>query len=429
MDQVLLKILRSEIRPALGCTGPISAAFAAAAAREAIGGELISLSLIMDKDTYKNSISVRTPGTPYFGVREPAIAGALYGNYKKGLEVLEGLPHLDEKRISSLAADACEIAIKWDQPWMGVYIEAKAVTNKGTGTAIVARGHDRLVLLKSNEHVLFRDENFDPHDGLFEKKYAIRSYSLKDLYRFAAETDLSQLIFLREVLEKNLRLAEYGLRERSGAGIGGGLSDILPDSPISQAQSLAAAAADARMAGVPLPAFSCAHSGNVGITASVPLTAIAEWKNIPEEILLRATALSCIVTIMAKAHIGRLSPICACAMAASLGVGSAVCFMLDGSFQQMEYTIGNIIGSTGGVLCDGAKFGCALKLGIAVGTAVQCALLGLRGIRIPCGDGLVDFSADATLSLLGEVASEGMLSADEYISRKLIRRETETKQH
>ncbi len=422
MDQGLLTILCSETRPALGCTGPISVAFAAAAAREAVGGELISLSMIMDKDTYKNSISVRTPGTPYFGVREPAIVGALYGNYKKGLEVLDGLPALDEAKIAVLSKDACKIEIKWDQQWLGVYIEVKAVTSCGTGTAIVAQGHDRLVLLESNGRVLFRDENFDPNDDQFEKKHAIRGYTLSDLYNFAKEAETEHLGFLRDALEKNQRLAESGLNGRCGAEIGAGLRNILPDTALTKAESLAAAAADARMSGVPLPAVSCAHSGNVGITASVPLKAIAECKNIPEDKLLRGIALSYLVTIKAKAHIGRLSPVCACAMAASLGVGSAVCFMLDGSFQQMEYTIGNIIGSTGGVLCDGAKFGCALKLGMAVGTAVKCALLGLQDIHIPIGDGLVDSSAEATLTLLGDIASEGMLNVDEYMSRKFIGR-------
>jgi L-cysteine desulfidase len=347
----------------------------------------------------------------------------LYGHYEAGLEVIKDLDTFDAVKVEALASDHCTIDIRWDLPAMGVYIEVIAKTTNGMGHAIVAQGHDRIVLLEANGKMLFVDENYSETDSGFEKKRAIREYGLKDLYDFSREVDIASLGFLKEALEKNRALAELGLENASGAGIGAGFQKMLGQSYITRAKYLAAAASDARMAGETMPAMSCAGSGNVGITASVPLISVAEEKRKSEEDLLRALALSYLVTIMAKAHIGRLSPVCACAMAASLGIGCGTCLMLGGTFEQLEYTVANIIGSTGGILCDGAKFGCALKLGSAAGSAIESALLALENVRIPCGDGLVDFSGDRTLALLGEIASEGMLSVDEYMARKFIDRE------
>ncbi|MFA6008098.1 MAG: L-serine ammonia-lyase, iron-sulfur-dependent, subunit alpha [Candidatus Shapirobacteria bacterium] len=424
MNSELCEILKSEVKPALGCTGPISAAFAASAAKSVIGGTPLHISILVDKDTYKNSISVATPGTPFWGTKNPTVLGAFYGKPELGLEVIRDAHDADFTTIEAFARDHCDLDIKWDMKSLGIHIDVRVDTEQGYGRAIVANEHDRIVLLETNGRIIRREENLSQEISEFERKRPIRSHTMKELYEFSRNVDLGEIQFLKEVLDCNLALARYGLDTKAGAGFGLAILELKGYAPYLRAKALAAAASDARMSGAPLPAMSCAGSGNVGISASVPLSAIAEGHGISEEGLLRALAFSYLLTILGKAHIGRLSPICACAMAASIGIGAGTCMMLGGSFEQVEYTIANIVGSTGGVLCDGAKFGCAYKLASAIGLAIESAELALMNVHIPALDGIVCASGDQTLAMLGRIASVGMLGADEYMSRELIGRET-----
>ena len=217
-------------------------------------------------------------------------------------------------------------------------------------------------------------------------------------------------------------LAQAGLERNCGAKFGNGILQY-DSSAFARCKALAAAASDARMSGIALSAMSCGGSGNVGITASVPLMELARARNVSEPMLLRALALSYLLCILGKAHIGRLSPICACSLVASMGVAAGACLMLGGTQQQIDTAVSNLIGSVGGVFCDGAKYGCALKLASCVGVGLDCAMLALQNISIPAGDGVVGANADESLHLIGTLASPGMLYEDELLCRALMDRE------
>ena len=423
MKRELLEILRNEVSPALGCTGPISVAFAAAAAREAVGGRPKRISILSDMNTYKNSIAVVTPGTTFTGVLEPACVGAFYGDASLGLEVLKSMESPDEAFIRSFAKENASVAIKWDYHGMGVYIEAEVETENGLGKVVVANAHDRVVLRDANGVVLYRDPTFDINDLAFETKAPIREYRIQDFYEFAQQVPLEDIAFLEEAVDLNMALAQTGLEKKMGACFGLGFSDMPGDSTYLRAKALAAAASDARMSGANLSAMSCAKSGNVGITASVPLVVLAEDLRKPRGELLRAICLSYLMTIYVKNHIGRLSAMCACAIAASIGVGCGYCYLLGLGLDHVEKTIHNIVGSIGGTLCDGAKFGCAMKLSTATGVAIEAARLAQLGRAVPRGDGIVCYSADETIAMLGRIASPGMVSANEYMAQEIISRE------
>ena len=423
MKRELLEILRNEVSPALGCTGPISVAFAAAAAREAVGGRPKRISILSDMNTYKNSIAVVTPGTTFTGVLEPACVGAFYGDASLGLEVLKSMESPDEAFIRSFAKENASVAIKWDYHGMGVYIEAEVETENGLGKVVVANAHDRVVLREANGVVLYRDPTFDINDLAFETKAPIREYRIQDFYEFAQQVPLEDIAFLEEAVDLNMALAQTGLEKKMGACFGLGFSDMPGDSTYLRAKALAAAASDARMSGANLSAMSCAKSGNVGITASVPLVVLAEDLRKPRGELLRAICLSYLMTIYVKNHIGRLSAMCACAIAASIGVGCGCCYLLGLGLDHVEKTIHNIVGSIGGTLCDGAKFGCAMKLSTAAGVAIEAVRLAQLGKAVPRGDGIVCYSADDTIAMLGRIASPGMVSANEYMAQEIINRE------
>lgn len=414
--------MKRDVKPAMGCTGPVSVIYAAAAAREAIGGELRALRLRVDKDTYKNSLAVLTPGTPYMGIRDPAILGALYGKSAYGLEVIRDLGVSWDPALVASYANKTEIEILWDQKRLGIYIDVCAQTDKGVGRAVVAREHDALVLLAAGDTVLQKDARFDPDDMAFEQEKPINRYSIRELYDFACRVPAADIAFLQDAVEKNMRLARAGLAEKCGAGFGPGFA-AMGDSLSLRMKAMAAAASDARMGGKPLSAMSCGGSGNVGITACVPLAVLAEELEKTGEPLHRAICLSYLLAIRGKAAIGRLSPMCACAIAASMGVAAGAVMLYGGTYTAVDGAIRNLLGSMGGVLCDGAKFGCAYKLANGAGTALDSALLALNGVSIPAGDGVVCASAEETLALVGRLAGEGMLEEDELLCLEMLKRE------
>jgi len=408
----ILDILRAEVKPALGCTGPISVSLATAAARKAVKGIPQKIRIIMDKDTFKNCIAVVTPGTPFMGVLEPGVVGAFYGEPELGLEVLKNIKYIDEGFIRKFAKENAAVEINWDLKSVGLYIEAYVETENGVGHAIISQVHDRIVLEEVNGKVIKKEDNFDANSTKSEKIDPIRSFRVKDFYEFASNIEIEKICFIKAALELNKSLADAGLNEK-----------LEGNNIYLVAKVLAAAASDARMSGKNLSAMSCATSGNVGIAASVPLIAVAEGYGKSNEELIRAVCLSYLLTIYVKSHIGRLSAMCACAIAASIGVGAGASYLIDNDFGKIEMTIKNIVGSIGGILCDGAKFGCALKLSTAAGVAIESAFLAGEGICIPNRDGIVCYNADDTIAMLGRIARIGMIYTDEYMCKEIIDRE------
>lgn len=421
LHESILDVLRDEVKPALGCTGPISVALAASAARAMIGGEPEKMVILCDKDTYKNSISVVTPGTPYYGIAKPAVVGMFYGDYQLGLEVLSNIPDIDQKKVEDFTNHCTEIKIAWQQTSPQIYIDCTVTTQNGTGRAIIEKRHDRITLLQQNDRIIAKLEDGHSDDAGASN---VLSWKIADLFAVATSVDIDQLDFLVESLELNTALAKAGLEEKLGAGFGAAIQKIGKDQMVTKAKYLAASAIDARMSGADLPAMSCATSGNVGITASIPLIAIAEAHEKDNDALLRAVCLSYLITILVKARIGRLSALCACSIGASLGVGVGTVMLLGGGLKEIESTIDNVVGAIGGILCDGAKFGCAFKVTSAIGVAIESAMLALEGVSIPHGNGIVCDNADETLEMLGRIAIQGMASLNEYISRQLITRES-----
>ena len=425
MYQELLSILKAEVKPALGCTGPTSVSYAASVAKDAVGGKAKSVKVLVDRDTYKNSIAVGIPGTSEMGVDIAAALGAVGGDSKLGLEVLNDITPQDEEEAKRMLADGdVKLEIKWDIEGVGLYIEVFVETDKGIGHAIVAKTHTNVVLIEANDEIIYKSEAEDLKTILDETKAPINNYGVKDFYEFATKVPVEEIGFLREAIELNKKLAETGLKEKLGKGFGSAFTRFEQEqNAYMKAKAYTAAASDARMAGENLSAMSCASSGNVGITASVPLYVVASEYEKREEMLLRALSLSFLLTIYIKNQIGRLSAMCACAIAASVGVGAGTVLLLDGNFEQAQETIKNIVGSIGGVICDGAKLGCALKLSSAVGIAIESAYLAMDGVSIPTGDGIVCETADETLQMLGRIARFGMIETDKTMCREIIERE------
>ncbi|MDR1360274.1 MAG: L-serine ammonia-lyase, iron-sulfur-dependent, subunit alpha [Deltaproteobacteria bacterium] len=423
-DDTLADLLRAEIKPALGCTGPVLMAFAVAVSRNAVGGTPLKAKILLDKDTYIKNCAVGIPGIEARGIPIAAALGLIAGDASAGMEVLRKVRAGDALKARDFLP-RISVDIKWDFKGIGLYVESWVETDKGLGHSLIAKTHTNVVFIAVNGKLIQGAYPLDFAQAVDDSGDLIRKYAVKDLFDFASSRPLGDLAFLREAMAMNLALAEHGLKSGAGENFGNALLQIPFATPVQKAKSLAAAAADARMAGEALPAMSCATSGNVGITASLPLISMAGDLRLPEERLLRALAFSFLLTIQIKSYIGRYSAFCACAIAASIGVAGGMVMLLGGNARQSGDAIRSIIGSTLGVVCDGAKHGCALKLSTGAGAAIEAAYLAMAGTAIRANDGFVCAGVDETIRLMGRMAHEGEAAADEMMCRLIFERDTQ----
>ena len=249
---------------------------------------------------------------------------------------------------------------------------------------------------------------------------------LKDFIKFSNEIFVNEMDFLKEGVEMNLAIAEEGLKIENGVGVKFREmveEGLMADNIMNRAQMLCAAASEARMLGSRLPVMSTAGSGNHGITAFLTTFAVAEKNNIPEEQLIRALALTNLITIFIKSYTGILSAMCGCGVAAGIGASAGVVYLLGGNKEKILGAMYNMVGSIAGIICDGAKEGCAFKLALASGWAVQAAILSMKGAIINKNDGILAGDFKKLFKNLGYTCNPGMVPTDEAILEVMLEKE------
>lgn len=416
MNQQLLDILRSEIKPALGCTGPIGICFCAAQAYDAIGGNIRRIDADIDWGLCSKVDDVAFPGTEMLGVEMAIALGALGGDPGAGLEVLHAVTPETEMKARE-AARLVRLHPQWERTDLGMYVKITIETDRGVGVAEIQNRSDGLTLKMRNGEVLERHE---PDPSAQSHRDPVLKFRLRDFYEFAVHTPVDRLDFLLDAAEYNTRLAQATLEGRLGAGIGVTLYEKAGNNSLIRAKAYAAAGCEARMSGVKYPAMSCANKGNVGIAASMPLVSVARDRGLSEEKLQRALALSYLVAIAVIRRIGKCPSMCSCEVAASLGVAAGNVLLHEGTEEQVEIAIQNTIPNIFGVVCDGAKLACALRISSGTGIALETSSLALQGVRLANNQGVLAENADASLELLGKTALFSMVDSDRSLSRRLF---------
>lgn len=427
MEYTAKDVLSIQVAPALGCTEPAAIALGAAAAASLLPGgeEIDSIEILVDPNVYKNGLAVAIPGADgLHGLDLAAALGALGGDPSLMLEVLQPI---DDKCVSAARSfvDSGKVKVDILSDRHGLYVKSLVTSGGHRAVSIIEKLHDNLVLLSLD------DEELADHPLLARKQDAggdssgdledwLRGLSLDQLMSLTDELDDDDLAFLQEGLDVNLRLAEYGLKHGPGLGIGKALERLVRQNLIKRdmvlsARMTASAAADARMSGAKMPAMSSAGSGNHGLTAVLPIAAAAEYLDCTREQKLRAIALSHFVTAYVKAFTGRLSAVCGCSIAAGAGAAAGTTYLLGGTAAQIAAAVTNLIEDLAGVICDGAKTACSLKLATAAGTAVQAALLAVQGICVRPTDGIAGDSLEQTTKNMGELSRDGMVETDRTI--------------
>ncbi|MDD2550761.1 MAG: L-serine ammonia-lyase, iron-sulfur-dependent, subunit alpha, partial [Bacteroidales bacterium] len=381
--QAYIDLLKAEVVPALGCTEPIAVALAVAKAREVLGEEPKQVELLLSANIFKNGMGVGIPCTDTTGLPIAAALGAVYGNSSDCLEVLKGV---DDKVVSKAKAFVEEkrvsIGVKKDSERL--YIEAICYgASNNTSKAVITTKHSNISRIELNGEVVecSGEMKVGDNENTGSDSKVVIPLTVSSIFKFATAVPYSQIEFIHKTVEYNNAIAQEGLLNECGLMVGKKLKElvekgILCDDMMNSAMSLTAAASDARMAGSDLPVMSNSGSGNQGLTATLPVYSVALRLNSDDEQLARALVLSHLIAIHIKRYLGRLSALCGCVVAAA-GAGCGVAYLMGGGEKETVYTIKNMIGNITGMICDGAKEGCALKVSSGVGAAIQSALLAL----------------------------------------------------
>ncbi len=425
-------ILRLEVAPALGCTEPVAIALGAAAAASLLAGEEIqAIEVRVDPNIYKNGVAVAIPGTPGLcGLDLAAAIGAIGGDPMRGLEVLEPVDDaVVAQAVALVKNDRVSANLLSDR--QGLWIETAVKSAGNTAESVIEGMHDHIASLKLNgkpveqNPLLSKEKQKDGKGDVHELEAWLKDLRLDQLLDLVDTLDADDLRFLEEGVQYNLRLAEYGLKHACGLGIGRTLERLARQRLLSRDMVLAAriltsAASDARMAGVKLPAMSSAGSGNHGLTATLPIHALKEFVDCEPEAVLKAVGLSHILTAYIKSYTGRLSAVCGCSVAAGAGATAGITYLMGGNVHHIAGAIKNLTEDLAGVICDGAKAGCSLKLSTAAGTAVQAALFSLQGVEVQATDGIVGTSPEQTMQNIGTLSTQGMIETDRTILKIML---------
>ena len=413
LTQSYLTLLREETLPAIGCTEPVAVALCAAEASACLLKEPYRLHLEVSPYILKNGMHVGIPGTAGLTGLDLACAlGSLLPHPEKQMTILGDVSDEKLSKAKAIVQSGSVSVRSADTPykvWVDVRIDA-------------ADGHwARAVIQGTHTHVLLVEKDGQPlrTDRCQESESRdMPAITLESVYAFATTVSQADLEFLDEIIRVNTRIACEGLARDYGLCVGRHLANS-PDAA-QQVIAVTAAAADARMSGCQLPVMTNMGSGNQGITASLPVIETAHLLGASREQLLRALAISELVAMEVKTHIGRLSALCGCSIAAAIGAASAMVFLRGGNVEQLASAVNLMVGDITGIICDGAKPGCALKIATAVSAAQRAAVLALSLEHTVQPYGIVSSDVEATIQNLGTLGRDGMGNANDVVLRMML---------
>ena len=417
-NQLLLDLLRSEVVPAIGCTEPIAVALCVARAKERLGCEPDAITVYLSKNVYKNALAVGIPNTGMTGLPIAIALGATVGKSEYMLEVLrDATPEAVAYAKEYMLRVPAQIHINYDAPSI-LYIHAEVRKGDQTAQATIMDGHTKFV--EGNEA---KGERREVKGERLEAKGEV--LSLRRVYDFAMEVDIHDITFLKDGAEMNTAAAETSFADQYGHGLGRLLrANTLTATPemeklfgntlFTKIISYTCGACDARMSGAMVQVMSNSGSGNQGISCSIPVYLYAKENNCSEEQTLRALALSNLTVIYIKQSLGRLSALCGCVVAAT-GSAAGITYLMGGNYEEITYAIKNMIANISGMICDGAKPGCALKVTSGVATAIFSAYLAMQHSFADSTEGIVEDDIDRTIRNLTRIGHDGMKVTDDLI--------------
>ncbi|MGE0074485.1 MAG: serine dehydratase subunit alpha family protein [Sphaerochaetaceae bacterium] len=420
--QQFLQLLKKELMIAMGCTEPAAAALAGAKARLLLGEPIVRLEVRASRDMVKNAMGVGLPNCTLRGIQAAVALGAAGGDVDNGLGILSEISE-DQKRIATrfAAENTVTLALADDVP--PVYIGVTAFGASHVAEAVISGEHNRFARLRRDQKVLGELPLVSSNHQESENDITsdmIAHLSLSEIAEAVSKIDTSDFDFVLHGAETNLAIAKHAMVTDFGLSVGKTMGEDLPEFPTSlnEAYALgaayAAAASDARMAGCPLPVVINSGSGNQGITVSVPLLVMARYLDTGTDHLVRALCTSHLVALVLTAKKDRLSALCG-AFTAAIGTACGLVYLQGGSVEAMDRAVNTMVGNLTGIICDGAKGTCALKIYSSVEAAAISSRLALKGISPSEESGIVGKDALQSFSYLTQISHEGMEQTDRTI--------------
>lgn len=417
----IIKLVKSEVIPAVGCTEPMAVALCTAYATESLGTTPDKINILLSANILKNAMGVGIPGTGMIGLPIAVALGALYGKSSYGLEVLKDVtPDRVETGKQYISGNRISISLKKDITEK-LYIEVCSTAGNGSSTAIIAHDHTNLVYLDKvdadGKSRILKDTRSKQSDN--DQEDAQEELNLKRVYEFATTAPLADIEFINEARKLNEAASNNALKGNYGHNLGKTLTrplgrGVMGDSIFSHILAATSCACDARMAGAMIPVMCNSGSGNQGIAATMPVVVFARENHNTEEELTRALMLSHLTAVYIKQSLGRLSALCGCVVAAT-GSSCGITYLMGGSYEQVAYSVKNMIANLAGIVCDGAKPSCSLKVSSGVSTAVLSAIMAIQNDVVTSVEGIIEDDVDKSIHNLTKVGSIGMNETDRLI--------------
>lgn len=433
-ESEIIGLIKKEVKPALGCTEPIAVALAVAKAMEILEdkcpdcgpgwrySDTYAIRVEVSGNILKNGMGVGIPGTGMVGLHIASALGAVCGKSSYGLEVLHDL---DEKSISRSKemVDKGVVTVALAETDHKLYVKAIITDTCGhSSSTVIEDDHDNIAETRFGDVVLSSSHKEDTNTD--QKSTLDYHLTVKEIFDFACNVAYEDIEFILESRTLNMVLAQEGLRGNYGLRVGQAICasanrEVFGEDFLSYAMALTAAASDARMAGCTLAAMSNSGSGNQGITVTMPVIAYSIKYGTSDEELARALVLSHLIAIHIKGYLGKLSALCGCVIA-STGSSCGLVYLRGGDYDQVCSAIKNMIGNITGMVCDGAKVGCAMKVASGVSSALQSAVLAREGMCISEHDGIIEKDIEKTIQNLGRIGSVGMQHTDDMILNIMV---------
>ncbi|MBR1655855.1 MAG: serine dehydratase subunit alpha family protein [Prevotella sp.] len=421
----IIRLIKCQVVPAIGCTEPMAVALCVAKACEILGRTPDRIDVRLSGNILKNAMGVGIPGTKMIGLPIAIALGALIGRSEYGLEVLKDCTDEAVSRAKAfMEGDRIHITLE-KEDLDKLYIAVCCSAEGHEAEAIIKHSHTNFVRCRRDSEILLDKQE----TAVEESEEDNLRLTLKMVYDFATQTNIEELRFILEAKRLNEAAAADGLRENFGHQLGKTMCSplgkgIMGDSIFSKILSKTSCACDARMAGAMIPVMSNSGSGNQGICTTMPVVVFAEENHNTEEELIRALILSNLTAIYIKQNLGTLSALCGCVVA-STGSSVGITYLMGGNYEQVTYAVKNMIANLTGMICDGAKPSCSLKLTTGVSTAVMSAMMAIQHKHVSSMEGIIDDDVDQSIRNLTAIGSRGMDETDRYVLDIMVGKKSE----
>ena len=417
--QIFIDLLKRDVVPALGCTEPVCVALCTATAASHLSAAVTEVSVSVNSGIYKNGMSAGIPNCAEVGLHYAAALGASLKNPQKGLELLADVTE-DTLRQAQSLLDSGKVQVTLDASQKGLYVKATLRAGENICTCLIRDAHTNVVSIEKNGEVLFEKAITGGASGGDPAVDALTQMTIAQIRAMVDTCTEEELAFLMDGVEMNEALAAYSETRSSGVGIANVLrqeigGELLANDLLSRVLLQVSSAAESRLDGCPLATMSSSGAGTKGLVVILPVNEAAKAIGASREATVKALALAHLINRYINAAIGKLSPMCSCVMASSTAASAAICYLLGGTDEQIGWAIRNMSGTVTGMICDGGKVGCALKVSTGSAAAVLCAITAVRNAALRVSDGICAETPEDCIRNMARIGTEGMSATDATI--------------